>query len=469
MRKSGYRTIFHIYVIFFLSLLGTVIAAVAFSFMLITVRQPDGTRSRSDWPKVFTENFREQIVFIDNAPQVKQSGIALLHENDLGLQIISPLGKEVFSYERPSGAGVTYSISDLLSLCQGVRSEDGQTTGFAGTVTNGGKEYIYILYFPVNIAKVTMYLNGEQFAGGKLVVLAVFVVLLLAIVGSGVLYGFMTTRAMKKLTASIEDIASRSYLPIQKQGAFHDLYKSLNTLDAQIRTSDQLRTQTEKMREEWIANITHDLKTPLSPIKGYAEILLETDGKSAEQCRRYAGIVMKNVSYMETLIEDLKLTYQLENGMLPLNCQEQNLVRFLRELAIDILNDPEYEDRIIHFECAKQMVRYSFDQMLFQRAFGNLIVNAFVHGRADTEITLRVADTEDSIQISVRDNGGGMSTEECAHLFERYYRGASTEKRPEGTGLGLAIAKNIIERHGGKISVSSVLGLGTTFYMEFPV
>ena len=118
MRKSGYRTIFHIYVIFFLSLLGTVIAAVAFSFMLITVRQPDGTRSRSDWPKVFTENFREQIVFIDNAPQVKQSGIALLHENDLGLQIISPLGKEVFSYERPSGAGVTYSISDLLSLCQ---------------------------------------------------------------------------------------------------------------------------------------------------------------------------------------------------------------------------------------------------------------------------------------------------------------------------------------------------------------
>ncbi len=74
----------------------------------------------------------------------------------------------------------------------------------------------------------------------------------------------------------------------------------------------------------------------------------------------------ENVSYMETLIEDLKLTYQLENGMLPLNCQEQNLVRFLRELAIDILNDPEYEDRIIHFECAKQMVRYSFDQMLFR-------------------------------------------------------------------------------------------------------
>ena len=179
--------------------------------------------------------------------------------------------------------------------------------------------------------------------------------------------------------------------------------------------------------------------------------------------------MMKNVSYMETLIDDLKLTYQLENGMLPLNCQEQNLVRFLRELAIDILNDPEYENRIIHFECAEQMVRYSFDQTLFQRAFGNLIVNAFVHGRSDTEITLGVVYTGNSIQISVMDNGGGMSPEESAHLFERYYRGASTEKRPEGTGLGLAIAKNIIEYHGGQISVSSVLGVGTTFYLEFPV
>ena len=89
------------------------------------------------------------------------------------------------------------------------------------------------------------------------------------------------------------------------------------------------------MREDWIANITHDLKTPLSPIRGYAEVLLEKGGENEAQVRRYAGIVLKNASYMEGLIDDLKLTYQLENGMLPLRAVEGDVVRFLRELAID--------------------------------------------------------------------------------------------------------------------------------------
>lgn len=72
----------------------------------------------------------------------------------------------------------------------------------------------------------------------------------------------------------------------------------------------------EKMREEWIGNITHDLKTPLSPIKGYAEILQEPEDKSQQSCRRYAGIILKNFFYMETLIGNLKLIYELESGML---------------------------------------------------------------------------------------------------------------------------------------------------------
>ena len=156
---------------------------------------------------------------------------------------------------------------------------------------------------------------------------------------------------------------------------FHDLYGSLNTLDAEIRASDGLRAQTDTMRKEWIANITHDLKTPLSPIKGYAEMLQEDGSITPEQCRRYAGITLKNVSYIETLIDDLKLTYQLESGMLPVSREEQDIVRFMKELAIDILNTPEYEDRTIHFETEEADFLYSFDQTLLTRAFRNLIIN----------------------------------------------------------------------------------------------
>ncbi len=468
MKRSGYRTIFHIYLIFFLSLLGTVLLAGVLFLQTVFIQTPNGASVRSDWPKAFTEAFRSQIIFLDAAPQIKQAGIELLQENEVGIQILDASGREVTSYQRPEQAPTSYSSAGLLQLLQTGKLEDSAMTVFAGIASNAGEQYAYLLYFPVHVSKVTMYVNGEQFTGGKAILLPILSALLLLVLISGVLYGLFTTKAMKRLTAAVHEIAVRSYLPTQGHGVFHDLYDSLNTLDAEIRASDHLRAQTEKMREEWIANITHDLKTPLSPIKGYAEILRETSGGDREWCSRYAGIMLKNVSYMEALIDDLKLTYQLENGMLPIRRDKQNIVRFLKELAITILNTPEYEKRVIHFESAEETIPFSFDQTLFKRAFRNLVINAFVHGQESTEVTLRITASDTAFQIVVADNGAGMQPEVKEHLFDRYYRGTNTEQKPEGSGLGLAIAKSIFELHGGKVTVSSILTVGTTFQIDFP-
>jgi signal transduction histidine kinase len=469
MKKSGYRTIFHIYLIFFLSLFGAMIAAIGLFYLLVTVQTPGGSTIRSDWPVTFTEDFREQIIFIDDKPQVKQAGIELLQENGIGLQILDHSGDEIFSYQKPKQADNTYSNIELLQLYQTGQLENSESTSFIGAVIYNGTDYAYILNFPAKISKVTMYLNGERFAGGKTIVILIVGILFVVVLVSGMIYGFWTTRIMSRLTASIREIAARSYLPIQIHGAFRDIYDSLNTLDTEIKTSDRLREQTEKMRREWIANITHDLKTPLSPMKGYAEILQESDAKTEEQCGRYARVMLKNVSYMETLIDDLKLTYQLENGMLPLKRQEQNFIRFLKELVIDILNCPEYEQRRIHFETNEETALLSFDKTFFTRAFQNLIINAFVHGDANTEIFLQICVSDTTLQIVVSDNGKGMTEEETGSLFQRYYRGTDTEHKPEGTGLGLAITKNIIQLHEGTISVSSTPGIGTAFQIQFPI
>lgn len=400
-------------------------------------------------------------------PEVKQTGLVLLQENEVGIQIIDSTGNVVFSYQEPERVNKVYSGTELLQLVQTGKSADGKTTVFSGMAFDAKKEYAYLLYFPVNVSKVTMYVNGERFAGGKAIMIPVLLVLLLLVLISGILYGFFTTKAMKRLTTAIHEISARSYLPVQEQGVFHDLYDSLNTLDAEIRDSDQLRVQTEKMREEWIANITHDLKTPLSPIKGYAEILQETDGGDREHRRHYADVMLKNVSYMEKLMDDLKLTYQLENGIIPIHREDKNIVRFLKELVIDILNTPEYETRSIHFESEDETVMFPFDQMLFTRAFRNLIINAFVHGEDHTEVTVSILASQAALEIKVADNGKGVSEDAAQHLFDRYYRGTNTEQKPEGTGLGLAIAKGIIDLHGGTISVSSIPDVGTAFQIKF--
>lgn len=466
MKKSSYQTAFHIYLIFFLSLLGILLVGVGIFFALVTFKAPNGQTMKSSWPKTATENFKEQIIFIDNSPQVKQAGVQFLQDNKIGIQILNPAGCEVFCYQKPRQAPAAYSGAQLLALFQNGQRGDAQTTAFVGTVTNGDNDYIYILHFPVKIAKVTMYLNGDVFSGGKNLILPVAGIAFLTILVSGILYGLWATRGMGRLAVCMKEIAARSYQPATGSGAFGGLYDSLNALDAEIRAGDRLREQTETTRKEWISNITHDLKTPLSPIKGYAELLQQGDTRTKEECARYAHIMLKNVAYMETLIDDLKLTYQLENGMVPLRRQQHNLTRFLKELVIDLLNDPAYERRVVHFEASEEAVLFSFDETLLKRAFQNLIVNAFVHGDETTEVTVQITVSDGLLQLCVADNGNGMTAKETEMLFERYYRGTSTQQ-PQGTGLGLAITKNIIELHGGTISVSSIPGVGSSFLVQF--
>ena len=467
MKKSSYQTTFHIYLLFFFSLLGVLLVGAGIVFALLTVKAPNGQIMKSSWPKTAAENFKEQIIFSNGKPQVKQTGIEFLQKNKLGIQILSPAGDEVFCYPKPEQAPTAYSGAQLLALFQNGQLGEAQTTSFVGTVTHGNCDYVYILHFPVKIAKVTMYLNGDVFSGGKNLILPVAGIAFLTILVSGILYGVWAARGMGRLAVCMKEIAARSYQPAHGRGAFGGLYGSLNALDAEIRASDKLREQTETARKEWISNITHDLKTPLSPIKGYAELLQEEPNRTKEQCAGYAHIMLKNVAYMEMLIDDLKLTYQLENGMIPLRLQQQNLTRFLKELVIDLLNDPAYEHRVVHFEAGEETVLFSFDATLLKRAFQNLIINAFVHGDEATEVTLQIVVSNGLLQVCVSDNGKGMTTQETELLFERYYQGTSTQQQPQGTGLGLAITKNIVELHGGTISVSSIPGVGSSFLMEF--
>lgn len=468
MKKSGYRTTFHIYFLFFLTLLGIVTISCGLFFMVITARKSDGSFVKSNWPVRFTENFKKEIIFEGGKPHINESAMEELEKEDIGLQILDDQGNELYSYKRTSEMNSSYSNTELLQLYRNGSLKDKKSTSFIGEISYKGSDYLYILHFPMKITKTTMYLSGESFTQGKSVILIFMITFLVVIILAGIIYGFRTTRTMDRLSKAIEDISKRSYLPVYKQGAFNDIYKSLNELDGEIKVSDKLQKETETLRKEWIANITHDLKTPLSPIKGYAEILSEEGPKTEEQCRRYSKIMVKNVSYMETLINDLKLTYQLDGGMVPFNPEEKNIVRFLKEVVIDILNNPEYEQRCIDFNSSSEEIPVSFDNTLLTRAFNNLIINAFVHGDKNTEVEINISTIENSVKITVGDNGKGMTQAEEEKLFDRYYRGMDTKQKPEGTGLGLAITKGIIELHRGNISVSSVINSGTVFEIILP-
>ncbi|WP_052947966.1 sensor histidine kinase [Aneurinibacillus tyrosinisolvens] len=222
------------------------------------------------------------------------------------------------------------------------------------------------------------------------------------------------------------------------------------------------------MREEWITNLSHDLRTPLSSIKGYGEVLAEPDeAMPAEEREKYAGIIVGKADYMGALLDDLKITYQLKNELLPLKKQEGNIVELIRSVVIELLNNPRYEERDIEFETTAEYIPFLFDSVWLQRAFMNIIYNAIVHNPPGTKVRVSVRGNGEQITVEIEDDGKGIEEQELANVFERYYRGTNTEGQHEGSGLGMAIARQIITAHQGEITVKSEIGAGTKVVIVF--
>ncbi len=433
----------------------------------ITIYKPDGTAELSRWPIEFTEDFNEYIGIDDGKPIVSDSGLQLLQDNRLWLQIIDENGEEIFSYHKPEMVVTHYTPSALIN---GNQNKVGEDTIFLGSIVTKTCEWTYIIGFPIHISKITIYGNGDRLETFKPIVLGMLGVTLILLIASSIIYSYFIARQLKQIRGSIKSISARTYISVEDRGSFHDVYEELNTLNDEIKIADEARKRDEKLREEWIANVTHDLKTPLSLIKGYVELISTTDDEiPLEELKQYGDVIRKNLTYAEDLINDLKLTYQLKNGMLPLNRSQQNLVRFTKELMIDLINHPEYRNRKICYIGTDEDIKFSFDTMLLKRAVNNLLVNALIHNQEDTEINVSVNAVNNCIYMMIQDNGEGMDQEELDHLFTRYYRGEKMKTKPEGTGLGMAIAAQIVELHGGEIRVESEKGHGTSMILEFAV
>ncbi|AKA68900.1 sensor histidine kinase [Clostridium scatologenes] len=464
MKKSEYKIIFNLYFKFFIGLLIliSIFMGIVLYILNVSISSENSYANWSSWPGYFTSNFYKKISFEEGKPKLTDSAVSQLKEYKLSFQIVDKNGDTALEYNEPKGALKHYSPIDIVQLYKNGYSA-GDYTMFVGSVNNRGEKWTYIIGFPAKISKITMYVNYDKFAKIKFIILSLFILLIILVA----VYGIWMNRTLSNITTAIKRLASNDYIPIKEEGMYKDLFYSLNLLDNKLKASEEERRRNQTLREEWIANISHDLKTPLSPIKGYAEIL--TDAKydvSLLDVKKYGEVILRNAENVEDIVENLNFTYQLKNGMLPINRSEENLVRLLKEVIINILNHPKYEERNVIFNCIEDRINFNFDNTLLRRAFTNLLYNSVIHNDADTIIKVSVRQ-EDKIYITIEDNGKGMSEEEVKKLFQRYYRGTKSSISVKGSGLGMAIAKQIIEAHNGKVNVKSKLNVGTSIYIEF--
>ncbi len=449
-----------------ITLLVGIVTAIGLFYYMFSIPEPEGM-SLAHWPQTFTNNFSSWTTYEGGELSIEQIGLDRLDEYGLWIQFLDESGQEIFSYNKPVGYPEKYSASELLALS----SSDYQNgyTVFVNSLEDSEESCSYCIGFPYDIGKYMLHYNGDRVARlspvARIIILAVLSALIIVVL----IYGFWLSRKLSGITKGIKNISLRTYQPLQENGMFGEIYSALNKMDRDIHRADQISQETETTRREWIANITHDLKTPLSPIKGYAELLTDSSDKEKQTVQEYGSIILKNINYTENLINDLKLTYQLDSGAIPYNPQKIRITRCVKEWVIDIVNDPAFSDRDIAFEGSVPELYADIDSALFRRAVTNLILNALTHNPAETTVSVTLdTDKNGSILLSVRDNGNGLSESEQSKLFERYYRGTNTKEKPEGSGLGLAIANQIVTLHGGEITVKSQLGIGTEFIIHVP-
>lgn len=228
----------------------------------------------------------------------------------------------------------------------------------------------------------------------------------------------------------------------------------------------------ENMRQDFVANVSHEIKTPLTAIKGFVETLLHGAVDNQQETERFLGIIAKHVDRLTSIVDDLLSLSRIEQD------GEKKEIRFeiagLRSVirnAVQICQKKAEEKNIsVELDCDTSLTAH-LDPTLFEQAAVNLIDNAVKYSPEESTIAIFCEKTEDSeIAIHFRDHGIGIPKQHLDRLFERFYRvDTARSRKMGGTGLGLAIVKHIIQVHEGRISVESTPGAGSTFSIFLPL
>ena len=350
----------------------------------------------------------------------------------------------------PNNIPMQYTLSNIAELTRGY--VDGYPT-FTGEAQNG----LLVLGFPKErFWKHTRASWDYNFIANLpkntiifLIINIVLIFLIYVVVDSKLL------RSIRPITNGIQNLSNGSPVCIKEKGVFAELAEKINKTSKILQMQAEQLRKKETARANWIAGVSHDVRTPLSMIMGYAG-QLENSKNLSEIERKKAAVIIRQSSRMKDLINDLNLASKLEYDMQPLTMKRENAISIVRQVIVEFMNTNIDDKFPIEWKTADTLSAcyINADKDLLKRAISNLIQNSINHNENGCVIYASIDDDNNTCKICIEDNGKGASDEQIDRLNNaQHYMICDTNTTEQRHGLGLLIVKQIIKGHKGKILI----------------
>ena len=272
---------------------------------------------------------------------------------------------------------------------------------------------------------------------------------------------------LKKATQNIKEGNLDFVLDVEGKDEFSELCQDFEEMRRRLRESTEEKSLIEKENRELISNISHDLKTPITAVKGYVEGIMDGVADTPEKMDRYVRTIYNKTNEMDHLINELTFYSKIDTNRIPYTFSKLNVEDYFEDCSEEV--GLELETRgieLVYANYVEKDVMVIADGEQIRRVIHNIISNAIKYmDKPKGIIQIRIKDVGDFIQIEIEDNGKGIGPKDLPYIFDRFYRtDVSRNSSKGGSGIGLSIVKKILEDHGGKVWATSRLGIGTIMY-----
>lgn len=331
--------------------------------------------------------------------------------------------------------------------------------------------YIYIILGGEKYESALGMLENSYFIQTSIKIF-VIILLITGILGL-ILFAFLTRR-LRRMTHAIEKYNNNNFserLPVHSDDELGRLAQTFNTMADTIQENLRELEKTDRLRRDLVANVSHDLRSPLASIQGYLEtILLKGSDLSEDKRKKYLEIILQNTSLLRQLVEELFELSKLDTKQVEPDFEPFSIADLAQDVTLKFEQQARGKDIQLRAEAPASVPLVVGDIGLIERVLSNLIENAIQYSENGGTIIVRLTPNKESVKVSVIDSGPGIREEDLPFIFDRFYREEkSRTKNAGGAGLGLAIVKKILELHDVEIHVENREEKGCIFYFSLPV